>query len=62
MYKKLFMAGVGTAAAAWSDDQAAISLYLAAATYCWRDSYMTHQYGGAATGFVPTYTFWSGPG
>jgi len=56
------MAGVGTAAAAWSDEQAAISLYLAAATYCWRDSYMTHQYGGAAAGFVPTYTFWSGPG
>jgi len=61
MNKKIVMAAVGTAAATWSDHQGQISVALAADAYCNRDTYMTHNFGGAAVGFVPTHVIYSGP-
>ena len=61
MNKKIVIASVGTAAAFWSDHQGQISVALAADAYCSRDTYMSHNFGGAAVGFVSTHVIYSGP-
>jgi hypothetical protein len=44
----------------WSNQQAQISLQLSSLAYCGKDAFMTHNYHGVLSGFVPTYVIWSG--
>ena len=55
------MAAVSSVAASYSNQQGQISVTLSADSYCGKDAIITHNFGGAATGFVPTHVIYSGP-
>jgi len=61
MNKKIVMASLGSVAASYNDQQGQISVALSADAYCGKDAIMSHNFGGAAMGFVPTYIIYSGP-